>query len=73
MATATHHTTSRGMYFAPITAWVHMMQARFARYRNFRRTLDELSGLSAHQLADLGLNRSMLRQAAYQAAYCQGH
>lgn len=38
-------------------------------WRLYRRTLDELQALSARELADLGLNRSMLRQAAFEAVY----
>jgi uncharacterized protein YjiS (DUF1127 family) len=38
-------------------------------WRLYRRTLDELQALSARDLADLGLNRSMLRQAAFEAVY----
>ena len=47
------------------------LRDRLAKRRLFRRTLRELQGLSARQLADLGLNRSMLRRMAWQAAY--GH
>mgnify|MGYP000604031394 CR=1 FL=1 len=42
---------------------------RFARYRTYRRTLDELEGLSDRELADLALHRSQLRGVAYRAAY----
>lgn len=45
------------------------LRARYARYRLYRRTLNELSALGDRDLADLGLHRSMLRRAAYQAAY----
>ena len=37
-------------------------------YREFRRTYDELAALSDRELADLGLNRSMLVQIAHEAA-----
>ena len=42
---------------------------RLARYRLYRQTLAELRGLGNRDLADLGLNRSMLRRVAWQAAY----
>ncbi|SFT81960.1 DUF1127 domain-containing protein [Sedimentitalea nanhaiensis] len=45
------------------------VKERFIRHRLFRQTVDELSGLSNRQLADLGMNRSMIRRVAYQAAY----
>lgn len=45
------------------------LSERFARYRVYRRTLDELYTLSDRELNDLGLNRSMLKRVAYEAAY----
>lgn len=45
------------------------LSERFARYRVYRRTLDELSGLSTRELNDLGLNKSMLKRVAHEAAY----
>ncbi|MDG4647704.1 DUF1127 domain-containing protein [Roseibacterium sp. SDUM158017] len=41
----------------------------FTAWKLYRRTLNELQGLSARELADLGLNRSMLRRAAFDAVY----
>jgi uncharacterized protein YjiS (DUF1127 family) len=41
----------------------------FAAWRLYRRTLSELQELSGRELADLGLNRSMLRRAAQEAVY----
>ncbi len=71
MAASTHYSSPRGMLFAPLTSWIHTLREKFARHQNYRRTFNELSVLSSHQLADLGLHRSGLRQAAYQAAYHQ--
>ena len=42
---------------------------RITRYRMYRETLDELRALGDRELADLGLNRSMLRSLAYKTAY----
>jgi len=42
---------------------------RFARYKTYRRTLDELESLSDRELTDLGLSRPMCRSIAYKAAY----
>lgn len=42
---------------------------RVAQYRLYRKTLDELSALGDRELADLGLNRTMLRSVAYKTAY----
>ena len=69
MAASTHYTSPRGMLFAPLTSWVRTLAERIIRHRNYRRTYNELSALSAYQLADLGLHRAGLRQAAYQATY----
>ncbi|TNJ40147.1 DUF1127 domain-containing protein [Phaeobacter sp. B1627] len=50
----------------------HMLQVareKFAQYRVYRETLNELNELSSRDLADLGLNRSMLKRVALEAAY----
>jgi uncharacterized protein YjiS (DUF1127 family) len=41
----------------------------YTAWRLYRRTLNELQGLSVREMADLGLNRSNLRQAAFEAVY----
>lgn len=38
-------------------------------HRVYRQTLAELQGLSDRELADLGLNRAMLKSVAYEATY----
>ncbi|WP_037309449.1 DUF1127 domain-containing protein [Ruegeria halocynthiae] len=68
MAVATHHTALKG---APVTGLASLFEAaktRFARYRVYRQTVNELSELSNRELADLGLHRSMIRRLAMQAA-----
>ncbi len=66
--------TSRGRQL-PLTertvAWFGQLGQSWQRYRLYRRTLDELSGLSNRELADLGLSRSGIRAIAYDAAYGQ--
>ena len=42
---------------------------RYAQYRTYRTTLDELQSLNDRELSDLGLHRSALRGVAYKAAY----
>lgn len=42
---------------------------RFGKWRLYRRTLNELSDISPRDLAELGLSRSNLRAAAYEAVY----
>ncbi len=41
----------------------------YAAWRVYRRTLNELQGLSNRELDDLGLNASTIRAAALEAAY----
>lgn len=52
-----------------IAGVLHRAADSWAKYRLYRRTLNELAGLSRRDLADLGLHRSMLRRVAWQAAY----
>ncbi len=43
--------------------------ARMEQYRTYRRTVNELTSLSDRELADLGINRSMIGSIATDAAY----
>lgn len=40
-----------------------------ARRKIYRTTLNELYALDGRELADLGINKSMIRSIAYDAAY----
>lgn len=40
-----------------------------ARRAVYRQTIRELNDLSARELADLGMSRSMIRNVAYEAAW----
>jgi uncharacterized protein YjiS (DUF1127 family) len=40
-----------------------------SKHYKYKSTLNQLSALSAHELADLGLHRSSLRDTAYRAVY----
>ncbi len=42
---------------------------RYAKYKVYRSTLDELAALTDRDLADLGIGRSMIRGIALEAAY----
>ena len=37
--------------------------------RQYRKTISELSSLTGRELADLGLNKSCIQAAAYEAVY----
>ena len=52
-----------------VTGMIEAARARCAQYRVYRKTLSELGELSNRELADLGLNRSMLKRIALEAAY----
>ena len=69
MSVATHLSAPIETLAGRSSAWIETVKARVARYRVYRDTLNELSGLSNRDLADLGLHRSELRRVAYQAAY----
>ncbi|WP_299668298.1 DUF1127 domain-containing protein [uncultured Ruegeria sp.] len=67
MAVASAHTTLKGTPSFGIATLIEAAVARFVRYRLYRQTVKQLSGLSDRELADLGLHRSMIRQLAMQA------
>ena len=52
-----------------ITAALKSATNRVAKYRLYRKTVNELSALSSRELDDLGLNRSMIKRIALEAAY----
>ena len=52
-----------------ISAAVYAAMQRIVDYRLYRRTIRELSQLSAHDLADLGLHRSEIRRVARETVY----
>ncbi len=68
MAVVSTQTALKGAPAFGIAALVETAKSRFARYRLYRQTVSELSGLSDRELADLGLHRSMIRRVALQAS-----
>ncbi|WP_179380840.1 DUF1127 domain-containing protein [Jannaschia marina] len=52
-----------------IAARIETARADYAKWRVYRRTINELSALSNRDLADLGLSRSMIHGVALEAAY----
>lgn len=69
MATLASNTSARSGLFGRFADTMIRAKAAYTRYRIFRVTLKEMQELSDRELADLGLGRSMLRRAAYEAAY----
>lgn len=52
-----------------ISAILKSAKLRFANYRVYRKTIAELSTLSARELDDLGINASMIKRISLEAAY----
>ncbi|RJE82764.1 DUF1127 domain-containing protein [Paracoccus onubensis] len=48
------------------------MQENRARRAIYHQTLRELNALTARDLADLGISRSMITRLAHEAAYSDG-
>lgn len=48
---------------------INAAMRRIADYRAYRRTIRELSHLSAHDLADLGLHYSEIERVAHESVY----
>lgn len=69
MAATTHISAHKGLTLAAPAALFHALRDRISAYRSYRRTLNELSRLTSRELADLGLNRSMLKSVALGAAH----
>lgn len=63
------NTAATGSVTTTLTGFVSAVLERVARYRVYRETMVELSGLSDRELADLGLSRANLRSVSYEAAY----
>ncbi len=69
MAYVTHTSVGSDSHVEKSKALWSSLTSRFTAYRNYRRTLSELRTLTTRELADLGLNRSMLKRVAMEAAY----
>ena len=69
MAAIDHISRSKLSLFSAPAALAEAAWDRFTQYRVYRKTLVELSMLTRRELADLGLNRSMLQTVARDAAY----
>lgn len=52
-----------------LRAYFQNIQAETARRRVYRKTVRELNALTAQELADLGIHRSMIRSLAMETAY----
>lgn len=69
MSDATLSDTAYGGMFGRAVGTFQSLGRRFADYRRFQQTVNELSVLNDRELRDLGLERSSLRSVAHQAVY----
>ncbi|GAA3854416.1 DUF1127 domain-containing protein [Celeribacter arenosi] len=69
MAYANDIRTATPAYAARSNGFFATLAERFARYRVYRETVNELEALSDRDLADLGLSRATVKAVAYEAAY----
>ena len=69
MANATDIRASGASLSQRISVLRAALADRYAKYSTYKTTLNELSGLSDRDLSDLGINRSMIRGIAREAAY----
>ncbi|MBC7138128.1 MAG: DUF1127 domain-containing protein [Defluviimonas sp.] len=69
MAFATHIRSAEHGLADRVAAVFHRVHDARRRGKVFRQTLAELGGLSARELADIGIHRSMITRVAAEAAY----
>jgi uncharacterized protein YjiS (DUF1127 family) len=69
MSTFNEVTNIRPAINSRLGGYISGVSARFAQYRTYRRTLDELQSLTDRELSDLGISRHSVRAIAYRAAY----
>jgi uncharacterized protein YjiS (DUF1127 family) len=69
MANATDIRASGASLSQRISVLRAALADRYAKYSTYKATLNELAGLNDRDLSDLGINRSMIRGIAHEAAY----
>lgn len=69
MAMAAHSGTGLLGFTHTLSEKLSSLRTRFTQYRAFRKTFAELQCLSNRELADIGLNRSMIFRIASEAIY----
>lgn len=68
MTYATQTRTTTGALGARLGGLRSALAGRYAKYKVYRNTMNELSALTDRDLADLGINRSMISSIATEAA-----
>lgn len=69
MAYASANSHGVSGFLAPVGSAFASLRAAWHRSRVYSRTYNELAALSSRELADMGINRSMISRLAYEAAY----
>lgn len=69
MAYVNSSAASANGVFDRVTVALKSLRDAYERRRTFKRTLAELNSLSRRELADLGIERSMITRVALEAAY----
>lgn len=69
MAYASDIRTANASLTDRFAALTKNLGVRFARYKTYRQTLNELAALSDADLRDLGLCRAQIRSVAYEHVY----
>ncbi|PVA10039.1 hypothetical protein DC366_10290 [Pelagivirga sediminicola] len=69
MSYASHAQTGRATPIQTLMSALGDVKARLAQRRSYRKTVNALSQLSDHELADLGLSRHSVHSDAWQAVY----
>ncbi len=69
MANAIHFSSFHAQKARVDGAFFANLWAKYQQHRMYRVTVKELSNLSGRELADLGLSRSSIKSAAYEAVY----
>jgi len=69
MAFVAETRTGGTSFFSRLASLRGDLQARYARHRLYRITLNELRGLSTRELDDMGIGASDIDRIAYEAAY----
>lgn len=67
MSATSDFSAVNGIEISGLSALAADLKARWIQHKLYRQTVAELSALSNRELADLGINRSMIKSIAKQA------
>ncbi len=73
MSYASNTHAGRPSAIQTLSAMLSNMKHKFVQRRSYRETVNALSHLSSHELADLGLSRGSIHADAWRAVYGTRH